>query len=191
MTVAPREIFPLPVYDPALAPLRADARLLSRQVRSRLRQSRELEDDIAEAITSLNELNGKGEFDKERHSPSLAQTSCLAHVREVMSRQGAPPCTTTAALTELCGAGPCYEQGPRAPYQKELISIPQIESLLEASPMAARYFKDELSTSGRIGNGRSCDLLTHLLRLMYLHCLHIHTPILILFGIPRFMRSFY
>ena len=151
---APRELLPLPLVYPHAQDGAPGLHHLARKVRSRVNAHRQLELAANEVVACLNGVYGRGDFNDQLHKPSLAQASSHSHIIDVVRRQGAPPCTAAVAFTELCGARPGYdkEPGPRASYQRELISLPSAEATLdglgEAVAKTSRLTADTWSACG-------------------------------------------
>ncbi len=86
---------------------------------------------VRDAVASLGSLYGHGDA-SPHHELSSGQAACLRATREAVQLLGPPPSDVlpARAFTELCGERPGYgTAGPRASYQKGLVSLPSPASL--------------------------------------------------------------
>ena len=116
-----REIFPLP--GPSHEEIGTQG--VSRQTRARARARQQRRQWEADAVNSLNSMHSPGAPASDL-GVSAGQVACLNHLREIIVEAGPPPCSPTAAFTELCGHPPGYAAEPaiRVPYQKGSVSLP-------------------------------------------------------------------
>ena len=103
-----------------------------RSVRSRHRRVLHEKVWTNEAVDSLDQLYGTRHVESESQTFSLAQRRSINHIREQISHMGAPTCTATEAVRELCGQRPGYEDpGPCAPFDRGKISLPNCGGLVD------------------------------------------------------------
>ena len=122
-----RDLFPLPV--PAVVPLCASIRRLSRGVRQRVGRRRAIGVEVREAVLSCNLLySGSWGQSGASAKPSAQQAAAIAYVEECVSAiQPLETLSPQAALRELLGSQATYGGSPckTAPFAEESLSLPQ------------------------------------------------------------------
>ena len=132
--VVSKEILPLPLPFPAAAgePVWHP----SRWTRRRLRATQSSQGWANDCVAAINQLAGCA--DTPVLPPSRAQSIVLERVATSVKVLGKPQIVSPAgAFRELCGQKAPYvtlDGGP-TPYQRELLSLPEISSPLSLSPL--------------------------------------------------------
>ena len=133
----------LPVPTPNFVPGAHAAR--SRGVRARLRRRDHRDHLNLEIVHALNELTGQKTIDSSQQKVSAAQGRGLDHILGEVLAMAGPPCSTAAAVGELRGSHPGYHEGggpARASFQRELVSLPKLGGLVDASSILSSEAKD-------------------------------------------------
>ena len=124
-----RELLPCPLPFPGVeAQSAAGVTGVARSTRSKVRRKLYEQSWCNEAVSSLNELYGRGDVvDGASPFTSAAQRQCLNRISSAIGAAGVPPGISPAeAFVELCGHRPGYDIDPsaRCDFQRELVSLP-------------------------------------------------------------------
>ena len=149
--VVQRELLPAPIPFPDVAAAVAAFGTLSRSSRRRLAREVGWQQWANDGVNTVNDMYGRGHFSWDRGAtPSSGQRRCLDGIADAYRRMGSDfDLSPQDAFENICGQRPGYDEpGPRASFQKGMVSFPPPDLL----PLTlGTFFAVALFISGIIG----------------------------------------